>query len=76
MIADPPRVRYNIHATPKRGEVPEWSKGAVLKTVVAQVTVGSNPTLSATIILQLRLPTKLTVFCHESTKGHRIQQEM
>ena len=30
------------------GEVPEWSKGAVSKTVVAvKVTVGSNPTLSA-----------------------------
>jgi hypothetical protein len=30
------------------GGVPEWFKGPVLKTVVAQVTVGSNPTPSAT----------------------------
>ncbi|GEM_PF-1664570 len=30
------------------GEVPEWSNGAVSKTVVPQGTVGSNPTLSAT----------------------------
>ena len=30
-----------------RGEVPEWSNGAVSKTVVPQGTVGSNPTLSA-----------------------------
>ena len=29
------------------GEVPEWSNGAVSKTVVPQGTVGSNPTLSA-----------------------------
>ena len=30
------------------GEVPEWLNGAVSKTVVARwVTVGSNPTLSA-----------------------------
>ena len=29
------------------GEVPEWSNGAVSKTVVPKGTVGSNPTLSA-----------------------------
>ena len=29
------------------GEMPEWSKGAVLKTVDARASVGSNPTLSA-----------------------------
>ena len=29
------------------GEVPKWSNGPVLKTGVAQATVGSNPTLSA-----------------------------
>ena len=28
------------------GEVAEWSNVAVLKTVVAKATVGSNPTLS------------------------------
>ncbi len=27
----------------------EWTKAAVLKTVVAKVTVGSNPTPTATI---------------------------
>ncbi len=27
----------------------EWTKAAVLKTVVAQVTVGSNPTPTATL---------------------------
>ena len=31
-----------------RGEVPEWTNGAVSKTVVVLgATVGSNPTLSA-----------------------------
>lgn len=29
------------------GEMPEWSKGAVLKTVDARASVGSNPILSA-----------------------------
>ncbi len=29
------------------GEVPEWLKGAVLKTAEAFASVGSNPTLSA-----------------------------
>ena len=29
------------------GEVSEWSKETVLKTVVGRPTVGSNPTLSA-----------------------------
>jgi hypothetical protein len=29
------------------GELAEWSNAAVLKTVVLQGTVGSNPTLSA-----------------------------
>ena len=29
------------------GEVAEWSKAAVLKTVEARASVGSNPTLSA-----------------------------
>ena len=31
------------------GEVPEWSNGAVSKTVVRLRTQGSNPCLSATI---------------------------
>ncbi len=30
----------------ERGEVSEWSKEAVLKTVVGQLTGGSNPSLS------------------------------
>jgi hypothetical protein len=33
--------------SPKYGGVPERFKGAVLKTVVVQATVGSNPTPSA-----------------------------
>ena len=33
----------------KEGEVPEWSNGAVSKTVVRLRTQGSNPCLSATI---------------------------
>ena len=36
------------------GQVPEWSIGAVLKTVVAQATEGSNPSLSATHLLDDR----------------------
>ena len=32
----------------KHGDVSEWSKEAVLKTVGMQVPVGSNPTISAT----------------------------
>ena len=32
---------------PVRGEVPEWSIGADLKSDVGETTVGSNPTLSA-----------------------------
>jgi hypothetical protein len=31
--------------------MPEWSNGTVLKTVVGKLTVGSNPTLSATFIV-------------------------
>ena len=31
----------------RSGEVAEWSKAAVLKTVEGQPSVGSNPTLSA-----------------------------
>jgi hypothetical protein len=31
------------------GEVPEWPNGAVSKTVVPLGTVGSNPTLSASL---------------------------
>ena len=33
------------------GDVAEWSIAAVLKTVVLQGTVGSNPTVSANLIL-------------------------
>ncbi len=33
----------------------EWFKAAVLKTAVGQLTVGSNPTLSASRYLFLRL---------------------
>ena len=32
--------------------MPEWSNGTVLKTVVAQVTQGSNPCLSAIFFSQ------------------------
>ena len=35
---------------PKSGEVPEWSNGAVSKTVVRLRTQGSNPCLSATFL--------------------------
>jgi hypothetical protein len=36
----------------KNGEVPEWTIGAVSKTVVGLAsTVGSNPTLSAEVII-------------------------
>ena len=41
------------------GEVPEWSIGAVSKTVVGQPTVGSNPTLSATCPRESVLPIRL-----------------
>ena len=34
------------------GEMAEWSKATVLKTVVAQVTQGSNPCLSAILFLR------------------------
>ena len=33
----------------KSGEMVEWFKAAVLKTAVAQVTEGSNPSFSANI---------------------------
>ena len=36
------------------GEMVEWFKAAVLKTAVAQVTEGSNPSLSA--ILSSKIP--------------------
>jgi hypothetical protein len=32
---------------PLRGEMPEWSKGAVSKTVEGYPSEGSNPSLSA-----------------------------
>ncbi len=39
------------------GEVPEWTIGAVSKTVVAScATVGSNPTLSANYFFPLPQP--------------------
>ena len=31
--------------------MPEWSNGTVLKTVVGQLTQGSNPCLSAIIVM-------------------------
>jgi hypothetical protein len=49
----PRSVRYCRNIGPSaiigtHGEVPEWTIGAVSKTVVAlEATVGSNPTLSA-----------------------------
>jgi hypothetical protein len=44
-----PAFRYACQALRqiRIGEVAEWSKAAVLKTVEAQASVGSNPTLSA-----------------------------
>ena len=39
-----------------RGEVAEWSIAAVLKTAEVQASVGSNPTLSATGEIQVRVP--------------------
>ena len=39
----------SIRSDAPRGGVPERFKGTVLKTVVAQATVGSNPTPSAII---------------------------
>ena len=38
---------YGISIPHHQGEVAEWSMASVLKTEVAQATVGSNPTLSA-----------------------------
>jgi hypothetical protein len=38
---------YGISISHHQGEVAEWSMASVLKTEVAQATVGSNPTLSA-----------------------------
>ena len=32
----------------------EWTKAAVLKTVMAQAIVGSNPTLSVLIVIRYR----------------------
>ena len=48
----PPRanqmLEHMIHGRCKAfGEVAEWSKAAVLKTVEARASVGSNPTFSA-----------------------------
>ena len=34
------------------GEMAEWLKAAVLKTVVGKLTGGSNPSLSASIFFQ------------------------
>ena len=42
---------------PAFGEVPEWTIGAVSKTVVALgATEGSNPSLSALFYLQILFP--------------------
>ena len=41
---------------PACGEVPEWTIGAVSKTVVApRATEGSNPSLSAEILFLIKL---------------------
>jgi hypothetical protein len=47
------------------GGVAEWSKAAVLKTVVPQGTVGSNPTPSAKNIFSIR-----DSFEHHARKGN------
>lgn len=41
------RCREDISRLIRHGRVPERTNGTVLKTVVAKVTVGSNPTPSA-----------------------------
>lgn len=44
------------HSKPQdRGEVSEWFKEAVLKTVEQQCSVGSNPTFSAIILIVFQL---------------------
>ena len=47
------RTAARYDKRPKPGEVAEWSKAAVLKTVEGQPSVGSNPTLSAIILHNL-----------------------
>ncbi len=49
-------ARDRLTAECNSGGVSEWSKVTVLKTVVAQATVGSNPTPSATILYLLVTP--------------------
>jgi hypothetical protein len=43
-----------ITASKKYGGMAEWLKAAVLKTVVGQLTGGSNPSPSATKFIQER----------------------
>ena len=45
---------FNIRIYYMRGEMAEWSKATVLKTVVSQGTQGSNPCFSA-IFFELKL---------------------
>jgi hypothetical protein len=45
------------------GGMAEWSKAAVLKTVVPKGTVGSNPTPSAKKFNVIKFHYKLIVFC-------------
>ena len=39
---------------PELGDVSEWFKEAVLKTVEVKASVGSNPTISAILFIALR----------------------
>ena len=43
----PHKILYNIIAKVSDGDMSEWFKGAVLKTVDGKPSVGSNPTISA-----------------------------
>jgi hypothetical protein len=45
--AAPTGLNFTRCGAPDYGEVAEWSKAAVLKTVDPQGSVGSNPTFSA-----------------------------
>jgi hypothetical protein len=51
------------------GEVAEWSKAAVLKTVEGQPSVGSNPTLSAISVVAMRTAILRKVFHYPTRRA-------
>ena len=53
-------VCLSVSFLSKQGRVSEWSKEAVLKTVVPQGTVGSNPTSSARFVAFFFCKNKVT----------------